>query len=290
VPEGNGKDSPGACDCRLWFAALILVVGIFALVVLGRDLTWVSHIRGWIVLAAALSLPLIWTARRISATNQLMVVDCWIFFGSGAVIWWVVGGGFDAARVTALMGTSFAAFTCGGIIGFLFTSYDEEQKSVGRIREWLVGGLATLTLVKVFGAGAGDRAEALVTFLSQNPSDKHLHATALVIFGILGFFNVFFVRETIWNLLFAEARRKRRGIEQTPDVTVKQRLTDAIGKLAVTDLEKTKSALKALGAKGTAPAEINDAKDQLQSSVRNARTAEDVESIAKAFDSAGISY
>lgn len=75
----------------------------------------------------------------------------------------------------------------------------------------------------------------------------------------------------------------------TPEQVVdKQTLTRAIGSLGEADLDKVKKAIKALDSTVTPADTLNDAKNQLQSYVRGARTPARIAEVTKAFKDAGI--
>ena len=106
---------------------------------------------------------------------------------------------------------SLASFMVGCAGGFVLTSYGDEAATVGKIRDWLIGGFAGLTVAKfgalkalllTFAAGAGPQPYALVISVSGT-------------YAILGFFLMFFQRELILNVLLAESRDRRGKVEGT---------------------------------------------------------------------------
>jgi tetratricopeptide (TPR) repeat protein len=106
---------------------------------------------------------------------------------------------------------SLASFMVGCLAGFLFTSYGEEAATVGKVKDWFIGGLAGLTIAKfsalkflllTFAGGAGPQPYALSVAVS-------------ITFATLGFFAMFFQRELILNVLLAESRDKRGRVEGT---------------------------------------------------------------------------
>jgi hypothetical protein len=99
----------------------------------------------------------------------------------------------------------------GCLVGFLFSSYGEEAGTVGKVREWIVGGLAGLTIAK-----AASLKSLLVTFAAgDSPNDLALVAGTAVTYVALGFFFMFFGRELILNVLLAESRSTRGLLEGT---------------------------------------------------------------------------
>jgi hypothetical protein len=99
----------------------------------------------------------------------------------------------------------------GCLVGFLFTSYGEEVGTVGKVRDWVIGGLAGLTIAK-----AESIKSLLMTFASgSQPNDFALIASTAIIYVSLGFFFMFFQRELILNVLLAEGRLQRGQVEGT---------------------------------------------------------------------------
>lgn len=127
-------------------------------------------------------------------------------------LWWII----LAAKLTfwhfilnIVLGFASAAIGC--VIGFLFTSYGEESGTVGKIRDWLIGGLAGLTLAK-----AGSIKSLLITFAAgPGPQEFAVVCGTAISFAVLGFFSMFFQRELILNVLLAESRATRGQIEGT---------------------------------------------------------------------------
>jgi hypothetical protein len=83
------------------------------------------------------------------------------FEGRGSMINWIL-----------VVSLSLSSFTIGALAGFLFTSYGEETSTVGKVRDWLIGGLTGLAIAKVgaikslsltFAAGPGPQEFAVVT-------------------------------------------------------------------------------------------------------------------------------
>ena len=102
----------------------------------------------------------------------------------------------------------------GCLIAFLFTSYGEETGTIGKIRDWLIGGITGLTVAK-----AGSIKSLLITFAAgPTPNEFALTVTSSIVFATLGFFFMFFQRELILNVLLAERRAERGQIDGTRQV------------------------------------------------------------------------
>jgi tetratricopeptide (TPR) repeat protein len=93
----------------------------------------------------------------------------------------------------------------------LFTSYGEETATVGRVREWLVGGLTGLTIANVQVIR-----DLLHTFaFGPEPREFAVTVCIAITFVGLGFFYMFFQRELILNVLLAKSRALRGRVDGT---------------------------------------------------------------------------
>ena len=84
---------------------------------------------------------------------------------------WPIAAQFSLKRFILLASLSLDSFSVGCIRGFLFASYGEEAGTVGKARNWVVGGITAITVVKAqaikellvaFAAGPGPNEYALV--------------------------------------------------------------------------------------------------------------------------------
>jgi tetratricopeptide (TPR) repeat protein len=168
-------------------------------------------------LSGLLVLLLIWTAMTALRWGEIRLLSKWVVAGTFALLWAVVAGGFQAPRIAALIGTGTAAFACGSLLAFLFSSSGDEQKTFGRLSDWLIGGIASFTLVQFGKSGTAAAAPlaTLIAYLSPTPEDDRYHAAAAVVCGALGFYSLYFLRITDWNSRFARANRDRREFEKT---------------------------------------------------------------------------
>jgi len=108
-----------------------------------------------------------------------------------------------------LAGLGLAAFMVGCLVGFLFTSYGEEASTVGKVRDWLIGGITGLTIAK-----AGAIKGLLLTFAAgPGPREFALTASAAIVYSVLGFLFMFFQRELILNVMLAQSRAERGKLE-----------------------------------------------------------------------------
>ncbi|MGO9646833.1 MAG: hypothetical protein ACLPOO_02145 [Terriglobales bacterium] len=135
----------------------------------------------------------------------------WITIAVASVIWWIVAGQCSRQRTVLIVWLSLASFMIGCLIGFLFSSYGEESNSLGKIRDWLVGGITALTV-----ANAAAIKQILVVFAAgPGPAEFAFTVAAAVSYTGLGFFFMFFQRELILNVLLAQSRAERDKVEGT---------------------------------------------------------------------------
>ncbi|SRR6266446_6875678 len=149
----------------------------------------------------------------------------WIGIAIVSSVWWWIGAQGLVWRLVLTVALSLASFMIGCLIGFLFTSYGEEASTVGKVRDWLIGGLTGLTIAKASAIKA-----LLVTFAAgAGPSEFALAAGNSIVYVSLGFFFMFFQRELILNVLLAESRAVRGRVEGTKQAgEVTQRLLQAL--------------------------------------------------------------
>ena len=89
----------------------------------------------------------------------------WIGIALLSCIWWWVAAQGLLWRLVLTVALSLASFMVRCLMGFVFTSYGEETNTVGKVRDWLIGGLAGLTIAK-----AGAIKGLLVTFAALCPA------------------------------------------------------------------------------------------------------------------------
>lgn len=139
----------------------------------------------------------------------------WLFVLVCSGLWWWFAGESDWHRTALLIGLSLASFGVGSAGGFLFTSFGEEQGTLGKIRDWLIGGITGITVAEVMEKG-GTFKELLKNFQSGDSAGEFgIVISMAVIYTCLGFFFMFFQRELIFNVLLATKRAERNRIEGT---------------------------------------------------------------------------
>jgi tetratricopeptide (TPR) repeat protein len=137
-----------------------------------------------------------------------------IILAAAAVVWWIIAAQSSWLRFVLEVGLSLASFMLGALAGFIFTSYDEEATTIGKVRDWLIGGMTGLTIGK-----AASIKVLLVTFTAgSGPNEFALTVSSAITFAILGFFCMFLQRELILNVLLARSRAERGEIEGTRQV------------------------------------------------------------------------
>jgi tetratricopeptide (TPR) repeat protein len=114
-------------------------------------------------------------------------------------------------RPVLLTGLAAATFLVGTLVGFIFTTYDQEASTIGKIKDWLVASLATLTFVEFRSI----RNVLILFALTSSAGDYALTVSVAIVFWSLGFLFMFFGRELIFNVPLALARSQRNRIENT---------------------------------------------------------------------------
>jgi tetratricopeptide (TPR) repeat protein len=128
--------------------------------------------------------------------------------------WWYIGG--DSTRRSALLASlSVASFVVGCVLGFLFTSYGEESTTIGKVRDWLIGGITGIALSQALEQGGSIKRTLLVFALGPGPNEFALAMSAAVTYTGLGFLFMFFQRELILNVLLAQSRAERGRLDGT---------------------------------------------------------------------------
>lgn len=114
-------------------------------------------------------------------------------------------------RFVLLDALSVASLMVGSIVGFLFTSYGEEAGTVGKVRDWLVGGITAITVLK-----AESIKGLLLDFaVGPEPNEYALVVAIAITYSVFGFLYMFVQRELILNVLLAESRAERGRLEGT---------------------------------------------------------------------------
>jgi hypothetical protein len=135
----------------------------------------------------------------------------WSLIAVFSILGWLFIGQQSVSRVILIATLSLASFMVGCLVAFLFTSYGEESATVGKVRDWLVGGLTGVTIVEF------SRIKALLLTFAVGPGSNEfaLVVGVATIYSALGFFFMFFQRELILNVLLAESRAERLKLEGT---------------------------------------------------------------------------
>jgi|CXWL01.1.fsa_nt_gi tetratricopeptide (TPR) repeat protein len=120
-----------------------------------------------------------------------------------SLLFWVALGQHTGTPAVEFAAMSLAAFSLGSVLGFVFSSYEEEASSIGRVREWLLGGLGTLALADTF-AGTGKVLLAISAFTPRTSlaCPQELSTSVFVTYFVVGFFSLFVLRKLEWNLKF----------------------------------------------------------------------------------------
>jgi tetratricopeptide (TPR) repeat protein len=113
-----------------------------------------------------------------------------------------------------LVTLSIASFAIGSMVGFLFTSYGEESGTVGKIRDWLIGGISGVTFAQIIDRESALK-RVLASFMTDGANDYALVVSAAITYAILGFFFMFLQRELILNVVLAKSRAERGMMDGT---------------------------------------------------------------------------
>ena len=140
----------------------------------------------------------------------------WILLVLPASLWWWWRAALgNPLRYILLIAVSLAAFMVGCLVGFLFSSYGEELSTIGRIRDWLIGGLTGLTLAEAIHQGGFFKTILLKFAVNQNDMEFSLVISMAVVYSSLGFLFMFFQRELILNVVLAKSRAERGQLDGT---------------------------------------------------------------------------
>jgi tetratricopeptide (TPR) repeat protein len=173
----------------------------------------------WLATLLAVSLILsasIWPVRgpAPNKSDKKVSLRVWLTLFMVTLVWWALAAGHSPQRLVLLVGLSFASFMVGCLVGFLFTSYGQEEATVGKVRDWLVGGLTGLTI-----AEASNIKSLLGAFaIDSSTQEFALVVSVAVLYTGLGFFFMFIERELILNVWLAQSRAERGRLEGTQEV------------------------------------------------------------------------
>lgn len=225
--KSQSNDNPPKKVDRLWnqvpqahslalvsTVALGLWVAVAAVFAAWRGFGALSS-RWWLLALFVLSLAV--ALSRAPLTNDAGSADknkkpswrLWSVAFLGSVVWWAFASQHSVQRLVLLVGLSLSSFMVGCFAGFLFTSYGQEKDTIGKVRDWLLGGITGLTL-----AQASNIKLLLRTFaLNDTNQEFALVASVAVIYCGVGFFFMFLERELILNLWLAQSRAERGRLE-----------------------------------------------------------------------------
>ncbi|HEX4320404.1 MAG TPA: hypothetical protein VHZ52_05850 [Acidobacteriaceae bacterium] len=135
----------------------------------------------------------------------------WSLTVAASLAFWYLEGRGSMMNWILVVSLSLSSFVVGALAGFLFTSYGEEKATVGKVRDWLIGGLTGLTV-----ANAGTIKSILQTFAAgPSPQEFAVVIGVAITYVGIGFFFMFFQRELIWNVLLARSRAERGRVDGT---------------------------------------------------------------------------
>ena len=247
---------------------------------------------------------LLWTRRTIvyltvaGGSGLLVLSFTALWSAGGAAFLKVLGSGVLVAS---------AAFSVGGLIGFLFAiprapgagqgggnapqpsrPYYQQNTNLEQISDWLTKVLVGASLTQVTLILEAMRRGAREVAAGAGPPFAEAAAWALMIhFGATGFLAGYLLTALFLGGALSRAQRDAgRLAEQLRDVDDKTRLTESIS--ALTDAAKGKQALTELREDVAAIDQITDVKHALQRRVRDARASDEIATVLRAFRNAGI--
>lgn len=149
-----------------------------------------------------------------------------LFIGTliASAIWWGMVGAWQLARMVPVIGVSVLAASLGFLVGFLFSAFEGEQESIGKVRDWLVGAVSGVALSEL-AEGGDDIYRFFAQFRPVGGPETDvavLIATAMTYFTV-GFFFMYFNRELWLNPLIRERRKQKEtatNLARAADVTV----------------------------------------------------------------------
>ncbi len=138
----------------------------------------------------------------------------WAVIGALSLVWWLFESQLEVERFILAAGLCVASFMVGSLIGFLFSSHGEEADTIGKVRDWVIGGVTTLTIAKAASIKA-----TIETFeAAKGPDEYAIAFGGAVAYAALGFLFMYFMRELYFNPRLATSRRERGIIEGTRQV------------------------------------------------------------------------
>lgn len=166
-----------------------------------RTELWTTLWKGWIAFWKGLRRALRWGP----------IVTWTLIFALAVAYIVLVSRAATVDRIRLTLGLTMASFAIGSVAGFLFSSYGEETATIGKIRDWLIGGITGVTIVKASSI------QGLLEKFAAGTTNQEFAMTVAdaVTFAVLGFFFMFFQRELIINVLLAQRRAERSRLDGT---------------------------------------------------------------------------
>ncbi len=170
---------------------------------------------GWVLAALLLLAPAaIVLKRRWSSPARFPIVTVVAATAAVALGAWLVLAGLDLDRVVALACTSGAAYTAGAALAFVFSAHGEEEPTFGKVRDWLIGGVAALSLADVAQGGDFFRTALRSVGYPDYAAHYGTHNALAAVFFLVGFLQMFLWRELELNVELATERKKRSEVEE----------------------------------------------------------------------------
>lgn len=186
---------------RAWLVAWVVILVMLIIAVAAR-----SRLRSWLMSDAQAQ-----QAREGDQTQLLAEVGVlWLIL---SILFWSVIAQFNVRVLGTVLSASAAGAAIGGVVGFGLSSYWGDQKSVGRLGDWFVGGVATLSIAEV-GSGFKSLEGFCRFFVAPGGPDWPQVIACLLIYFFAGLISIYYLRKTEWNPQFARQDAKSLEFEK----------------------------------------------------------------------------
>jgi len=142
-----------------------------------------------------------------------------LLFLAGTVLWCGFASAWTLAAFVAFASVAAMSFAGGCAAGFVFSTYDEEAQSVGKVKDWILGALTGVAITELAKGG-----REIHRFFEQFKPEKGSANSVAVMIAIAvaefiaGFFLMYFNRELLLNPMLHKKRQelKKLVVEAAP--------------------------------------------------------------------------
>ena len=190
------------------------------------SLSWITPFGAVRVILALIAFALLTRNIWVTATSQREFLP---LAGVLSALWWTLASRGNLECEGKFIAASLAALAIGTLCGFVFSSTTGEGESVGKVRDWLVGGIAALSVAQVASGGNGIRKVLGIFVPVDCPDDLAVVAGMAVVYSVGGFFLMFFNRELILNILLTQQRNLVKAEFDKSSKAADKKIVDAVG-------------------------------------------------------------